>query len=290
MRSPAAAILAAACLAAAADGALRVETFGDRAKLEWDAVPGAAQYEATVWTTNFLPQAGETVREYGFDALSNPGGSWIGRATVTDRVASAYPGLAGSSVLQLPPRSEGIVQLSTPDERGVLSCDAGGDFDNLSMVAVLRRYFNESAANHDDAAWMSVGWEEPEGTTNILALVALEDGWARAVVPLDGIPAGKKVLLNAPGGDNENKKYRRVQIDRIDFIRGWAPARVETNVVARVRLPAGRNRLCAGALECGAEHFFSVAPVAADGTAGEAETVAASAGPRRPFPFAAVLR
>ena len=287
-----AAVVATAFCAVAVSGAVRVErTFGDKALLAWDAAEGAAEYEITVWTTNFFPQAGETVRSCDFGALSNPGGNWIARETVMERVVAAYPGLAGSSVLQLPPHSEGIVQLSTRDERGVLSCDAGGDFGNLSMVAVLKRYFNPDAAKEDSPA-MSVGWEEPYGTTNILTLVALEDGWACRIVPLDGIPAGKKVLLNAPGGDNRNKTYRRVLIDRIDFVRGWAPERTETNVVARTRLAAGgETRILLGGLECEKKCLFTVAPLSASGAPlSQGETVEADTGPHRPLPFGAVVR
>lgn len=270
---------------------------GDAIRVRWDA-PSAGPFTVKVWTTNHFPEAGTVVASYDFDKLSNPGGN---EYMQTEEIVAAYPGLDGSTLLSLPANSVGQIKVSNGDNRGVLSCDAGGDYSRLFLLAVLKRHDYRK-----EAKIMAIGWEHPAGTTNLLMqtdsagrqtpfYVRLELEFTRAIVPLDGIPSGVKLLLNAPGPsdktlpgyDRANKKTdHRIIFDRIDFIRDWEPERTETNLVATASV---RNRNSAWIEGLTPETDYMVTVAAQDGGAGEA-VFSVNSGPLSRPSFAIVLR
>lgn len=272
---------------------------GDAIHVRWDA-PSAGPFTVKVWTTNHFPEAGTVVVSYDFDKLSHPGGNTHEQ---TEKIVAAYPGLAGSTLLSQPTNSNsfGQIKVSKREERGILSCDAGGDYSRLFLSTVLKRYDNK-----EEAEIMAIGWEHPAGTTNLLMqtdsggrqtpfYVRLEQEFTRAIVPLDGIPSGVKLLLNAPGPSDKTlpgydrantKNKHRIIFDRIDFIRDWKPERTETNLVATASV---RNRNSAWIEGLKPETDYMVTVAAQDGESGEA-VFPVNSGPLARPAFAIILR
>ncbi len=290
------ALFRAAVSAAEAPQISAVETYrGTRAAVSWTGGDGAESFELRVFTTNFIPAAGETAASFSFDGFSNSG---IGlSAEKTKAIIAACPALAGSTFLYLPAKSEGLVQLSKRTINGVLSCDVPGPREGLWLSAVLKRYEHE-----DETKIMAIGWEEPAGTTNFLSqtgpdgslspvYVPLEAEFTHKLVPLDGIPAGAKILLNPCKAGTQNKKTNhRIIFDRVDFILGYAPERTETNTVSLAECDGRVRRAWAGGLEQERRYLATVAALYADGSTTVSEPVEFDSGNGRPQPFMLTLR
>lgn len=298
----AAAIAAAAARPGFAVGGGTVEATadgsrGDALKISWNASPECIGAEVCVYTVEHIPEAGETVASFNFDSFANESGNPV---DATALLFQSYPQLGHSSLVYLPARSSGAIQLSKYNECGVLAIDGLGDFAGLTLLAVLKRY------NYDkEARVMSIGWESPGGATNLLCAASssggngqdtsstfylpLADDFVREAVPLDGVPSGARLLLNVCEPRTANKKtHHRIIFDSIDFVRGWAAAHTETNVAGRVQA-SSRNSAWVHGLRPNTAYCIRLDVFHADGTATRKDFAAPTSGLSR-APFAVILR
>ncbi len=163
-----------------------------------------------------VPETGNVEREYNFDEFNNGGTT---RAQ-TELILSAYPDLGGY-MLCLPTNSTGQIQISTRDDKGELTIAAFESYDDLHLCMKARHYAHDS-----EVASVSIGYIDGN-TTNDFATVDLTEEFSRSTTTLGQVPPNARIILNNVG----NKKFHRVIIDDIKFIRGFEAAHVVTNIV-----------------------------------------------------------
>ena len=171
----------------------------------------------------------ETVTNLDFAAFSNGGGN----SERTSAIVAAYPELAGSTLLYFPTNSTGQIQISKGEEKGVLVHEGFEDYGDMSMVIVSRCYNSK-----DEAKSMAIAYIDGD-TTNDFAEIALDYDFTTASVPLGDVPGGMKLALNTSG----NKKYHRVIVDEISFVRGDPRSWAETNAIHSVTVAGGTTRV-----------------------------------------------
>jgi hypothetical protein len=219
----------------------------------WTPDANAASNLVTVFAVRHVAESYETVRLYTFDEedFSNDGGN---PASAMPAIAGNYPDLSGSTLLYIPARSSGRIQISKQDERGILVHSAFDNYSDISLSLTLGK-----AADADDDT-VRIGYELPAGTTNIVSEVAISTELRRAVLPLADVPGGCRVLVNARGRNRNN----RVILDEMAFLRGYVPESTTTNVVSSVwSARPGVARITGLAPET--DYLFSVAAMDAEG-------------------------
>ena len=186
---------------------------GTRCDLSWTNPANAVSNRVDVLEVTRITGSGSVERKYDFNEFSNGGTT----AQQTESIVSAYPDLSGY-MLCLPTNTTGQIQLSTRDNKGVLVIREFESYEGLRLELIARHY------NHTkEAKTMSIGYVL-DGATNDFASVVLASEFSPSSIPLSEVPAGAQLILNNSG----NKKYHRVIIDEISFVRNFA---VSTNLV-----------------------------------------------------------
>ncbi len=245
-----------AAVAAAAFGTPSVEVLsagGSSCVVKWDAGPGACAGVLRLYRVEVVPEAGEIVESYGFDELANSSGRSV---EATGLVSSLYPKLAASSRLYLPANSKGVVQISSDAAKGCLVHEGFADYSNLSLKMALR------LPNPSQAVTFGLGDIGEDGSTNTVATVVLmrEGETTTNTVPLAGFRARSPVVLNTEGANSK----RRVIVDEMSFIRGYAAAHTTTGLVSRVEVArSGRRSL--GGLDRSSGYLVAIAAVGSGG-------------------------
>lgn len=186
---------------------------GTRCDLSWTNPANAVSNRVDVSEVTRIAEISSVERKYNFNEFSNVGTT----SQQTESIVSAYPDLSGY-MLCLPTNTTGQIQLSNRDEKGVLIIREFESYEGLRLELIARHY------DHlDEVKTMSIGYVL-DGATNDFASVELASEFSTSSIPLSEVPAGAPLILNNSG----NKKYHRVIIDEISFIRNFA---VSTNLV-----------------------------------------------------------
>lgn len=186
---------------------------GTRCDLSWTNPANAVSNRVDVSEVTRIAEISSVERKYDFNEFSNSGTT----SPQTDRIVSAYPGLSGY-MLCLPTNTTGQIQLSTRDDKGVLVIREFESYEGLRLELIARHYDHP-----DEVKTMSIGYVL-DGATNDFASVELASEFSTSSIPLSEVPAGAPLILNNSG----NKKYHRVIIDEISFVRNFT---VSTNLV-----------------------------------------------------------
>ena len=186
---------------------------GTRCDLSWTNPANAVSNRVDVLEVTRIAGSSSVERKYDFNEFSNDGTT----SQQTESIVSAYPDLSGY-MLCLPTNTTGQIQLSTRDDKGVLVIREFESYEGLRLELITRHY------DHlDEAKTMSIGYVL-DGATNDFASVELASEFSTSSIPLSEVPAGAPLILNNSG----KKKYHRVIIDEISFVRNFA---VSTNLV-----------------------------------------------------------
>lgn len=186
---------------------------GTRCGLSWTNPANAVSNRVDVLEVTRIAGSSSVERKYDFNEFSNDGTT----SQQTESIVSAYPDLSGY-MLCLPTNTTGQIQLSTRDDKGVLIIREFESYEGLRLELITRHY------DHlDEAKTMSIGYVL-DGATNDFASVELASEFSTSSIPLSEVPAGAPLILNNSG----KKKYHRVIIDEISFVRNFA---VSTNLV-----------------------------------------------------------
>jgi hypothetical protein len=110
---------------------------------------------------------------------------------------------------------------------------------------------------------MTIGYEGPEGMTNVFATVNLEKEFQRQIIPLMGFPANTPILFNATG----NKTNHRVIIDEMKFIKNYSPAGERHELVQEINTSESKIRLLN--LERNTDYVIKVTAINAEGKESE---------------------
>ena len=186
---------------------------GTRCDLSWTNPANAVSNRVDVSEVTRIAEISSVERKYDFNEFSNSGTT----SPQTDRIVSAYPDLIGYMIC-LPTNTTGQIQLSTRDDKGVLVIREFESYEGLRLELIARHYDHP-----DEVKTMSIGYVL-DGATNDFASVELASEFSTSSIPLSEVPAGAPLILNNSG----NKKYHRVIIDEISFVRNFA---VSTNLV-----------------------------------------------------------
>ena len=186
---------------------------GTRCGLTWTNPANAVSNRVDVSEVTRIAEISSVERKYDFNEFSNDGTT----SQQTESIVSAYPDLSGY-MLCLPTNTTGQIQLSTRDDKGVLVIREFESYEGLRLELIARHYDHT-----DEAKTMSIGYVL-DGATNDFASVELASELSPSSIPLSKVPAGAPLILNNSG----NKKYHRVIIDEISFVRNFA---VSTNLV-----------------------------------------------------------
>ena len=185
---------------------------GTRCGLSWTNPANAVSNRVDVSEVTRIAESSSVERKYDFNEFSNVGTT----SQQTESIVSAYPDLSGY-MLCLPTNTTGQIQLSTRDDKGVLIIREFESYEGLRLELITRHY------DHlDEAKTMSIGYVL-DGATNDFASVELASEFSTSSIPLSEVPAGAPLILNNSG----KKKYHRVIIDEISFVRNFA---VSTNL------------------------------------------------------------
>jgi hypothetical protein len=186
---------------------------GTRCDLSWTNPANAVSNRVDVLEVTRIAGSSSVERKYDFNEFSNGGGT----SQQTESIVSAYPDLSGY-MLCLPTNTTGQIQLSTRDDKGVLVIREFESYEGLRLELVARHYDHTK-----EVKTMSIGYVL-DGATNDFASVELASEFSTSSIPLSEVPAGAPLILNNSG----KKKYHRVIIDEISFVRNFA---VSTNLV-----------------------------------------------------------
>jgi len=186
---------------------------GTRCDLSWTNPANAVSNRVDVLEVTRIAGSSSVERKYDFNEFSNDGTT----SQQTESIVSAYPDLSGY-MLCLPTNTTGQIQLSTRDDKGVIVIREFESYEGLRLELIARHYDHT-----DEAKTMSIGYVL-DGATNDFASVELASEFSTSSIPLSEVPAGAPLILNNSG----KKKYHRVIIDEISFVRNFA---VSTNLV-----------------------------------------------------------
>ncbi len=241
---------------------------GRQITVKWQNPDNAVEYKLGVYKSSWNEESFETVASYDFNQYSNEGGS----NQKLDTFDGSYSDFSGSTLIYLPAKSVGQIQISKSDEKGVLKHCGFGDYDSLSVDMTVRKYFHVTAVEEDggsvtkeveDNGIMTIGYEKPAGTTNVFATVDLEKEFKRKIISLKGFPANTPILFNATG----NKTNHRVIIDEMKFIKNYSPAGERHDLVQEINTSESKIRL--SNLERNTDYVIKVTAIDADGKESE---------------------
>lgn len=190
---------------------------GRQLGIKWKNPDAVASCKVLIYKALWQDEYFETVCSCDFDkegfenARGNP--KKIGN------LAESYPDFEGSMLIYLPTNTIGQIQISTADDKGVLKHKGFDDCALLHIDMTIRKYFS-SEAKDEDSDIMTIGYEDPSGTTNVFATLNLESEFKRELIPLKGFPSNTPILFNATGRKTEH----RVIMDEINFIKNYSPA------------------------------------------------------------------
>ena len=222
----------------------------------------------SVYKSSWNEESYETVSSYNFNEVSNDGAT----NEKADDFIDKYPDFSGSTLIYLPAKSAGQIQISKSEEKGVLKHRGFEDYDTLSVDMTVRKYFHVTATEEDgsgvikeveDNGIMTIGYEDPAGTTNVFATVDLEKEFKREIISLGGFPSGKPILFNATG----NKTNHRVIIDEMKFIKNYSPAGERHELVQEINTSELKIRLLN--LERNTDYVIKVTAINAEGKESE---------------------
>lgn len=222
----------------------------------------------SVYKSSWNEESYETVSSYNFNEVSNDGAT----NEKADDFIDKYPDFSGSTLIYLPAKSAGQIQISKSDEKGVLKHCGFGDYDSLSVDMTVRKYFHVTAVEEDggsvikeveDNGIMTIGYEKSAGKTNVFATVKLEKEFQRQIIPLKDFPANTPILFNATG----NKTNHRVIIDEMKFVKNYSPAGERHDLVQEINTSESKIRL--SNLERNTDYVIKVTAIDADGKESE---------------------
>ena len=194
---------------------------GTRCRLTWTNSGNTSSNRIDVFEVERTEKAGANVLEYDFGEFKNESGN---STDITGDFTNAIPSFAGSSVIRLPARSDGVIQVSQDDKKGYLVHSGFEDCSDLSLTISLRIPTNSQGKQ------FGMGYEDAAGETNQFPLISMSTNFVTNVVSLAELPANTPLIFNTEGAGSK----RVVYIDYIAFADGHARATVSTNFVKSV--------------------------------------------------------
>ena len=241
---------------------------GRQITVKWQNPEVVKGNKISVYRSTRNEESFETVSSYNFNDFSNDGA----KNEKADDFIDKYPDFSGSTLIYLPAKSAGQIQISKSEEKGVLKHRGFEDYDTLSVDMTVRKYFHVTATEEDgsgvikeveDNGIMTIGYEDPAGTTNVFATVDLEKEFKREIIPLNGFPANTPILFNATG----NKTNHRVIIDEMNFIKNYSPAGERLELVRELNTTEQKIRI--PNLERNTQYIIKATAVDANGKESE---------------------
>lgn len=241
---------------------------GRQITVKWQNPEVVKGNKISVYRSTWNEESFETVSSYNFNDFSNDGAT----NEKADDFIDKYPDFSGSTLIYLPAKSAGQIQISKSEEKGVLKHRGFEDYDTLSVDMTVRKYFHVTATEEDgsgvikeveDNGIMTIGYEDPAGTTNVFATVDLEKEFKREIIPLNGFPANTPILFNATG----NKTNHRVIIDEMNFIKNYSPAGERLELVRELNTTEQKIRI--PNLERNTQYIIKATAVDANGKESE---------------------
>lgn len=238
---------------------------GTRFHLSWTNPENAASNRITVLRIIQHEAEGTTLAEYDFNEFSNGGGNPV---DITSDFTNTIPAFAGSSLIYLPTNSEDIIQISSGKQQGSLIFDFASFRDvldevtNVSMLVSAKKHssdvagvWNLEAAQFDDD-------DNTSQTTNVV--LGFEFPQSPCAIQIKDPAACKSVTLRPSDTTAGN---RRILIDSIAFIRNYATAHVETNIVRSISIPANGTdaEMTIRSLKPNADYLVTVTAFDAEG-------------------------
>lgn len=241
---------------------------GRQITVKWQNPEVVKGNKISVYRSTWNEESFETVSSYNFNDFSNDGAT----NKKADDFIDKYPDFSGSTLIYLPAKSVGQIQISKSEEKGVLKHRGFEDYNTLSVDMTVRKYFHVTATEEDgsgvikeveDNGIMTIGYEDPAGTTNVFATVDLEKEFKREIIPLNGFPANTPILFNATG----NKTNHRVIIDEMNFIKNYSPAGERLELVRELNTTEQKIRI--PNLERNTQYIIKATAVDANGKESE---------------------
>ena len=241
---------------------------GKQIAIKWQNPESVQSNNIRVYKATWREESSEMVCSYDFNQYFNEGGS----NQKLDTFDGSYSDFAGSMLIYLPTNSVGQIQISKSNEKGVLKHNGFENYDPFYVDMTLRKYFYVKTTEengvtttevHEDDDTMTIGYEGPEGMTNVFATVNLEKEFQRQIIPLKDFPANTPILFNATG----NKTNHRVIIDEMKFVKNYSPAGERHELVQEINTSESKIRLLN--LERNTDYVIKVTAINAEGKESE---------------------
>ena len=241
---------------------------GKQIAIKWQNPESVQSNNIRVYKATWREESSEMVCSYDFNQYFNEGGS----NQKLDTFDGSYSDFAGSMLIYLPTNSVGQIQISKSNEKGVLKHNGFENYDPFYVDMTLRKYFYVKTTEengvtttevHEDDDTMTIGYEGPEGMTNVFATVNLEKEFQRQIIPLKDFPANTPILFNATG----NKTNHRVIIDEMKFVKNYSPAGERHELVQEINTSESKIRLLN--LERNTDYVIKVTAIDAEGKESE---------------------
>lgn len=241
---------------------------GKQITIKWQNPESVRSNNIRVYKATWREESSEMVCSYDFNQYSNEGGS----NQKLDTFDGSYSDFAGSTFIYLPANTMGQIQISKSDEKGVLRHKGFENYAPFYVDMTLRKYFYVKTTEengvtttevHEDDDTMTIGYEGPEGMTNVFATVNLEKEFQRQIIPLKDFPANTPILFNATG----NKTNHRVIIDEIKFVKNYSSAGERHELVQEINTSESKIRLLN--LERNTDYVIKVTAIDAEGKESE---------------------
>ena len=221
-------------------GAQAPDVSGTRFALAWTNPANAVSNRISVAQVKSFAERGDILDSYDFMTLTNTSQN-AKDYRVYDKSTlrmTDYPAFSGTNIYAAG-HSTGVVQISSSDYQGYLRYDfteirnALDEAANVSMLVSAKRHSSDTTGKWNLEAVQFDGDDTGSRTNNIV--LGFEFPPSPYVIDIKDPLSCKSVALRPSGTENGN---RRILIDTIAFVRDYAPAHVETNIVQTAVVPA----------------------------------------------------
>ena len=185
---------------------------GMRINLAWENQDQSTQNKVYIYESTQVDESFEPIYSYTFNEYTNTNK----KIKTPESFEISYPKFLGSTFIYLPINSNGQIQISNADKKGVLVHKGFDDCANTYIDITAKKY---SDSDEEDLDTMTIGYEESYGITNIIATIILTKNFNREIIPLKDVPQNTPILFNTTG----RQAKHRIIIDNLAFTKNYIP-------------------------------------------------------------------
>lgn len=226
------------------------EVYRDRFTASWTPDTAATSHKIEVTKTVESPFTAQYAAKYDLSALENDSGS---SKNITDKIGTLLDAFEGHSIY-IPARTNGIIQIGSTENVGVLALPPQDSYKNLKLV--IRAKYCDNDPAHEKMPVCYISGDD----TNTITEVEFKNAFEIKVVDFKefDVPDNARIALTSP--DHNDKRFH---IDLLGFATETKDAESSTEVIISTTVKS--PRFIAKALEPNTEYSWSVTSYGEDG-------------------------